>query len=546
MALVLGGCVSPPPKVFTPPPSRQMTAGGGRLDVPLSSDVLTLQPVLTTDETSARVWSLIYLPLLDTDPDNGALRPGLAESYVVSADGKTITFTLRPGFVWSDGEPVTGDDYVYALDALARAKKGAGLEDAVAGYREYAIGRSDRIAGLSVSDSGRVIQVSLARTLCNVLQLLNMPLLPKHSFVHDWQDRVLRSTGSLEQSPLNNAPPASVGPFQFMERTPAFDITLVRNDRYYKGPPLLDRVVFHVGADAASFLRGEVTYAEVFPDEVARVRGFVGKSAQLVQVPRPLVYTFIGWNEVSTRAPWLADKRVRQALSYGLDVEGLLQGFPGVGTRVYAHTPSSSWAYGGAGLNAYKYDKTKAKQLLEEAGATMGTDGIYRWRDGRAMRMRIETNNGAVRRAVLDNAVDEYRLIGIAIDPVVEPFATLMARVKPGNKDVDGFIHGWQLASDPDAYGFWHSGLSTDSYNLVSFANAEVDRAVEAGRNGPDCSDAARKSAYVTMNRVLNDEAAYTFLFSTDQLFFVSSRLQDAEFKPYAMWTNIERWRLLP
>ena len=217
-----------------------------------------------------------------------------------------------------------------------------------------------------------------------------------------------------------------------------------------------------------------------------------------------------------------------------------------MGTRVYAHTPSSSWAYDGAGLNAYKYDKTKAKQLLEEAGATMGTDGIYRWRDGRAMRMRIETNNGAVRRAVLGNAVDEYRLIGIAIDPVVEPFATLIARVKPGNKDVDGFIHGWQLASDPDAYGFWHSGLSTDSYNLVSFANAEVDRAVEAGRNGPDCSDAARKSAYVTMNRVLNDEAAYAFLFSTDQLFFVSSRLQDAEFKPYAMWTNIERWRLLP
>src|SRR5437879_4654332 len=90
----------------------------------------------------------------------------------------------------------------------------------------------------------------------------------------------------------------------FLERTPAVDITLVRNDRYYKGPPLLDRVVFHVGADAASFLRGEVTYAEVFPDEVARVRGFVGKSAQLVQVPRPLVYTFLGWNEVSTRAPW--------------------------------------------------------------------------------------------------------------------------------------------------------------------------------------------------------------------------------------------------
>src|SRR5437660_2371186 len=108
VGLVLGGCVSPPPKVFTPPPSRQMTAGGGRLDVPLSSDVLTLQPVLTTDETSARVWSLIYLPLLDTDPDNGALRPGLAESYVVSADGKTITFTLRPGLVWSDGEPAPG------------------------------------------------------------------------------------------------------------------------------------------------------------------------------------------------------------------------------------------------------------------------------------------------------------------------------------------------------------------------------------------------------------------------------------------------------
>jgi len=239
---------------------------------------------------------------------------------------------------------------------------------------------------------------------------------------------------------------------------------------------------------------------------------------------------------------------VRQALAYGLNVKTIVDKIVlGYGHQVFAHTPQASWAYSEDGLNKYPYDVTKAKGLLEKAGAKMGTDGIYRWTDGKPMQMRIETNSGnKTRETILEVAQEQYKLIGIKIDPLLEAFPALLDRTDPGT-DYEGFIIGWSLGLDPDMYAIFHSSnQGKGQFNNVFFTNAEADAAMVAGRNGPDCGTAARKTQYQKVNKTLNEEAPYTFLFTQDSLVFANKNLKAFEPKQYSSQSgwNIEKWWL--
>src|SRR6266550_1176146 len=88
-------------------------------------------------------------------------------------------------------------------------------------------------------------------------------------------------------------------------------------------------------------------------------------------------YVYIGWRLNNPNVPALQDKRVRQALAYGLDMSQVVQSVVlGHGEKQIYHTPSVSWASPGtAGFNDYKYDGTKAEQLIKDAGYTKGSDG---------------------------------------------------------------------------------------------------------------------------------------------------------------------------
>ena len=215
----------------------------------------------------------------------------------------------------------------------------------------------------------------------------------------------------------------------------------------------------------------------------------------------------------------------------------------GFGSQIYAHTPPVSWAYDDTGLTKYTRDVNKAKQLLEQAGAKMGTDGVYRWTDGTPMKMRIETNQGNnIRETILQFAQAQYKDIGIQIDPLLESFNALLDRTQPG-ADYEGFIIGWSLGADPDPYSIWHSSQTTkDQFNDVFYANPTVDQALLDNRNGPDCSQAARKKALHTVDQQLNQDVPYTFLFTRDSLTYADKKLQAFDPNTYSTLWNVEKW----
>ena len=523
---------------------------GGNVVVGSISDPKTMQPVISTDTASSGVWQEFYLGLTRTNRETGETEGNLAvDAPKLSADGLTVTYTLRDNLVWSDGTPFTGEDYKYTVEAVMRSKKTVrkSAVNTIVGAKDYEAGKTDSISGIKVD--GKTITVTLEKVFCPAIAGLGGAgaggILPSAKFKTVWDNKTTDTSKNIDDNPLNNNPPASMGPFIFKDFTPGVQVTLVKNPKYFRGAPHVDQYIIKTYADTTAIknalITGEVTYGGVDPKDFDDV----GKTTTLAPYRfKSLSYNYIGWNAKAAKAPWLANKSVRQALWYGIDVDSIIKKIVfGFGTKALAHNPPVSWAYDGTGLTDYKFDPAKAKQLIESAGAKMGSDGIYRWTDGTPMKMRIETNQGNnARETILQVAQEQYKAIGVQIDPVLESFNQLLDRTDPGT-DYEGFIIGWSLGADPDPYSIWSSTQQgKGQFNNVGYSNPAVDKALDENRNGPDCSKTARKAANHTVDLNLNQDAPYTFLYSGDTIGYAQKSLQNFQAFTFSREWNIEQW----
>ncbi len=531
---------------------------GGRLVQGLEVDLQSMNPILALDGFSEVVWSNFYLRLLDLDPETGEAIPGLAESFESSADGTTITFVLRNGLLWNDGEPFTGADYQYTVEAIARSQLSfrKNLVMDIAGAQEYVEGATDTISGLTVSDDGKTITIQLTQPQCAARDNLGTGLggiLPKHHFITEWDNRTTDASTNIDSSQFNMAPPASMGPFVLTEFRPGVDVSMTRNENYYRGAPLLEEQIIRIYADAAAvkaaLLGGELSFARVAAADVEEVQAS-GQPLEFLQQPGVDDYNFIGWNTASESAPWLGSKEVRQALMYGLDRQALVdQIHRGFAQVVNAPIIPGSWAYDGEGLNAYEYDPARAAELLDQAGSTMGDDGVRLWSDGQPMSIIINGVAGATALGpVVEVAQQQYGELGIAIEPNLTAFPAFVEAASPMNPDLQGTIFGF--TPDPEVqYNIWHSsGQGPGGLNFVHYENAAVDEALTAARVGPDCSIESRKEAFTTFNQQVNEDVPYTFLFLRDLLYFSDESLRNFQVNRYnpAVLQNVEEWWIAP
>src|SRR5207245_10303405 len=181
---------------------------------------------------------------------------------------------------------------------------------------------------------------------------------------------------NIADVPYKSHPPASMRPWIFKSFQPGVQVTFTKNDKYFRGAPLVDELIVKVYADATAvknaLMTGEVTYAAINPsdnDEVSK------NDALKLYRFKTSAYDYIGWNAKAAKAPWLANVQVRQALAYGIDAPAIVtKVLFGFGSQIYAHTPPVSWGYDDSGLTKSARDVTQAKQVPASAGARLGPD----------------------------------------------------------------------------------------------------------------------------------------------------------------------------
>jgi peptide/nickel transport system substrate-binding protein len=547
LTVLVAGCTPSPIDRGT---TEDRPTSGGRVVYGSPSDIQGLNPVISTDAASSSVTGLLYDSLVRPNPKTGEAVAWLGK-WTISPNSLTYMWEIEPKADWSDGRPILAEDWVTLAKATARSRLAAAKQmfGEIEGFTDYAIGKTTVITGITVDPANpKKFTVQLVRSVCTaLLGLFGAPLIPTHVFSKYTVDN--EPGTNVDAAPENRAPRIFSGPFKFKEWREGDQVVLTRNENYWRGAPYLDEFVLKVvasSADQAALLKSGAITAGLQPPTQ-----FDDLSKQQNLKPyewHDNAYDFIGWRVNNARVLFLEDKRIRQALAYGLDTAKAVQSILlGHGQRQVSHHPAASWAAAGIGLEDFKYDPAKAEQLIRDAGFTKGADGFYQ-RDDRALALTIVTNKGnSVREAFLDYAVQQYKTIGVKVTPKVEAIETLAPKLATGSDEIEAMLFGWQLDPDPDMYGIWHSASvarpAQAGNNFVGFNNRNLDELIESGR-GPNCARDQRKNIYAQANRLLNDEQPYNFGFSVNRILFADNRIRGIDpgsYSPNGIW-NLEKW----
>ncbi|HZC32343.1 MAG TPA: ABC transporter substrate-binding protein, partial [Candidatus Bathyarchaeia archaeon] len=371
-------------------PSAARSPSQATLRVGWSSEPDTMNPLTTYSTEADEVLQLVYDKLLGYGVDLKP-QPELAASFEVSADGTTFTFHLRPQAAWSDGKPVTSADVKYTYEAIHK--------DSLGQYAQWLT----HLTGVDTPDAATAVVKFDQPQAFN--PGLTIPILPQHI----WAAKTAKDISSFA-----NATPVGSGPFTLTAWKKNESLTLDRSATFWGPPAIAAKVVFVLYAnedvEAQALKNGDVDVLTEVPPTVWD--GLNGADNIKALSLKSWSFHHIGIN-VSTAAtskgnPLLRDKVIRQALSYALDRNQLVQlALAGHGTAGSSIIPAgmTDWHWEPTGDQVMNGNPDKAKQLLDAAGYTdRNGDGVRESSSGKPLEFRliaIESTSVDVRAAQL-------------------------------------------------------------------------------------------------------------------------------------------------
>lgn len=522
--VVLGGCsasllpagssAQPPrsglPAVRAPGAYRAEPAPrpGGTITVGTSQLPSSLSPYFGSQTAATPVDQALYDGLVASGPDLqwygdlAAVVPSLENGGVRPVGpGMDVTYQLRQGLAWSDGQPITPDDVVYTYQVITGAGRAAGLSQG--GY--------DQISGIDRSGTDSV--VIHFRSLYPAYRSLFPAVLPQHRLAGVTSDR-------LAADPFWTRPDVVSGPFALAEMT-ADHITLRRNPRYAGGRLEMPFLGHNAYADEV-ILRGLPTRQAILAEVKAggvqaaidlteRELSTVARLADVrVSLAPALAYEQVSLNQTAPNPgtgrtpPWVGDPAVAQALDLALDrpsLERRLAGLPPLTATPVS--PLVGWAYDG-GLATPAYDLRRAAEILDQDGWTVGPDGV-RAKAGQRLGFFLSTTAGQQLRGTEEAVlVAGWRRLGV--DVRVQDFAggQFFASYDQGGVlsrgEYEAALWSWITPEDPDSeFDILHSSAAPaaarpSAENYSRCHDQALDQALATGRTTLD--EAQRGAAY--------------------------------------------------
>lgn len=487
-------------------------------------DISGLIPNITSDSASHEIGGLIYSNLIRTDKE---LRPEgeLAERWDISKDEMTITFYVRKGVKWHDGEDVTAEDVDFTYRYMIDPKTPTAYAES---FRQ--------VRTAEVVDP-HTYRVTYEKPYAPALISWGLWILPRHILEPAWKAGVdLRTT-------RQNRFPVGSGPYRFGEWKTGEKVVVEANQDYFEGRPYIGRVVYRIIPDQSTiFLElkaRNIDLASLTPIQYRRQTEF---PAFLKAFHRYRYlsnsYAYLGFNLLDAR---FQDRRVRQAIAHAINKQEIVEGvLLGLGRPAVGPYKPGTWWYKDD-VKTFPFDPERAKALLAEAGwSRVNADGILE-KAGQPFSFTIRTNQGnAVRQQTAEIIQRRLRAVGIdAKIHIVEWAAFINTFIRKRN--FEAIILGWGLGSDPDQYDIWHSSKTgPDELNHISYKNPKVDELLEAGRR--TFNQERRTAIYGELQEVLAEDQPVVFLYVPDALPVVSARVRGIEPAPAGIMYNFIKW----
>ncbi|NMB24509.1 MAG: hypothetical protein GX986_03155 [Firmicutes bacterium] len=463
------------------------------------AEAVGLEPRLETDVPSYERINVIMEPLVKFDVDMN-LVPCLATDWEFGNDGLALTFKLREGVTWHDGTPFTAADVKYTFDWVLDASNAAPNRGLYADVKEIEV-VNDHLVTFHLGTRYSFLLNNIAR----------MSITPKHD-----GDRA-----DFRQKPIGT------GPYILESWTRDDRMILKANDNYWGGKPNVPNLVFRtIPEDSTRLLAFEAGEIDIFqggvvPQELSRLEQ---DDRFIVQRVAGTGYNYLGFN---TKVGALSDVKVRQALSYLINREGIVDRvLAGIGTPGVGPIPESLPWYN-PNVMRYEYSPEKAKALLAEAGYGPGDISI-----------RLFTNENPTRMRIAEILQFEAQRVGIEIEVIIEEWGAYLSRVQETD-DFDIFILGWAGQLDPDR-AMIRQFHTNGANNYGKYSNKNLDTLLDYGRTiAPDSQESI--DVYNTAQEIVVREVPYGFINYSEEVSLQHKSIKNWTIHPYpaGAWQDV-------
>ena len=445
----------------------------------------SLDPHKTVKAGTREVMFNVFEGLMKPTPD-GDLTPAIAESYTVSEDHKTYTFTLREGVKFHNGDTVTAEDVVYSINRCAAA-----TETGIVQVEAFSV-----IEAVEAVDE-RTVAITISEPSNEFISYLTTAVLPA-----DYTEQ--------------DTAPVGTGPFRFVSRTAQDSIVLERFEDYWGTPAQLDKVTLKIIENADSLMMSLQSGAIDLCSHLTSTQvDQLGDDFTVAEGTMNLVQALYLNNAV---APF-DDVRVRQALSYAVDKQGIIDlAFDGYGSPIGSSMYPAFGKYFDEDLtDYYEYNPEKAKELLAQAG----------YPDGFEMTITVPSNY----KPHMDTAevlVQQLAAVGVTATILPVEWESWVSDTYTG-RQFQSTVVGVD-AANMTARALLERFTSTYGSNFINYNSANYDALFQQALATYD--DAEQTALYKAMERDLTENAANVYIQDLADLVAVRQGLEGVVFYP--------------
>ena len=494
---------------------------------------------LSSDATDSSIGGLIDESMFEYDENRKLTNTGLA-SIEFDVENKTAIVTLNSkDYKWSDGQPVTIDDYIFAYQAIGNKDyTGVRYDDDyknVVGMEEYHDGKADSVSGLEKVDD-YTVKIHF-KEMSPSMQLAGGSvcayIMPKHIFKDipeaEWEkSEYVRGTKFV-----------GLGQFKIESIVAGESVTLVPNEHYYKGVAKVDKVVMEVVSPDNIVSEMKAGNYDIATMPNSQYEAYKDLTNVTLLGSQASAYEYIGFHlgkydketgkNVTDPNAKMADVKLRQAMAYALDIDA-------AGQNLYNGLQHSSNSIiipffkdlYNKDQEGFTYNPEKAKQLLDEAGyKDVDGDGIRENKDGSkltinfAARTRDEANESLVQQYL-----NWWKEIGLNVQLYTGRTIELNSfydKVQADDPEIDVFAAGWSTGYDPNPSGLFGE---TAQFNFERYVDSEGTAIMDKISSTDAFDEAKNVEFYKEWQQYVHDKA---FIFPTlvgEELTAVNKRVK--------------------
>jgi peptide/nickel transport system substrate-binding protein len=535
-------------------PSGTNERFGGSLVVAQKVEPRTLNPLTALDVASREVIGLLHSDLIHINRHNSLPEPSVAESWRVSADGRTFTMRLRRGVRFSDGHPLDADDVVFTFNAhLDERVNSAQKETLQFGGKPITVRKIDPLT----------VEFTLYRRSASAERVFDgVAILPEHLLGPVYRRGEISNAWPLT---VRSSDIAGLGPFRLKEHVPGQRLVLERNPYYWKVGggstrlPYLDAIVYEfLGSEEGQRLHFESKRSHVIPaltsSSFAALRAKSAENGYRVLNYGPgLEYSFLVFNQndpkpgsdanVAAKRSWFRETAFRRAASAAIDRDAVARiAYGGLASPIWAHVSDGNRNWVNTSIPRPARSLDRARQILRSAGFTWNASGRLLDPSGTEVTFSMLTSAGNSQRTQTATIIqDDLRQLGIKVTIAALEFRSMLDRVFQTHEYEAAVMTLASGDTDPNSdMNVWTLKGNTRLWKLQSGSDTAWERELnELMHTQATARDrAARKRLYDRVQQIVAEQLPIICIASPHVLVAASADLENLRpsiLRPYAL-----------